>query len=151
MQSSESNGETPLSFLKTSHGMPSEGFAHAAYPEEKKKQESLPGHDYIRLEEVAAATPSGVGGRAGEPKSENHTDYFTETENKTITNTENRAADFTVIENKRFVAAILRCGCRKFVLVNKYFRTFLSVSVSELFPQFQNFSPISIPNNELCL
>ena len=38
MQSSESNGETPLSFLKTSHGMPSEGFAHAAYPEEKKEQ-----------------------------------------------------------------------------------------------------------------
>ena len=53
------------------------------------------------------------GGRAGEPKSENHTDDFTETENKTITNTENRVADFTVIENKRFVAAILRCGCRK--------------------------------------
>ena len=81
--------------------------------EKRTKQESLPGHDYIRLEEVAAATPSGVGGRAGEPKSENHTDYFTETENKTITNTENRAADFTVIENKRFVAAILRYGCRK--------------------------------------
>ena len=45
------------------------------------------------------------------PKSENYTDDFTETENKTITNTENRVADFTVIENKRFVAAILlRCG-----------------------------------------
>ena len=48
-----------------------------------------------------------------EQKSENHTDDFTETENKTITNTKNRVADFTVIENKRFVAAILRCGCRK--------------------------------------
>ena len=46
------------------------------------------------------------------PKSENHTDDFTETENKTTTNTENRAAAFTVIENKRFVAAILRYGCR---------------------------------------
>ena len=34
--------------------------------EKRTKQESLPGHDYIRLEEVAAATPSGVGGRASQ-------------------------------------------------------------------------------------
>ena len=34
--------------------------------EKRTKQESLPGHDYNRLKEVAAATPSGAGGRASQ-------------------------------------------------------------------------------------